>query len=58
MKILNQLSSQKGDKGFNHVLDNLSDYKTEINSLAQPYLSANKKIVAIEAKKIIRRTEK
>jgi len=40
------------------VLDNISDYKAEINSLVQPYLSANKKIVATEAKKIIRRTEK
>jgi hypothetical protein len=45
-------------KGFNYVLDNCSDYRVEINSLAQPYLSANKKIVATEAKKIIKRTEK
>jgi len=45
-------------RGFNHVLDNLSDCKAEINSLVQPYLSANKKIVAAEAKKIIKRTEK
>jgi hypothetical protein len=44
-------------KGFNNVLDNLSDYKTEINLLVKPYLSANKKIVATEAKKIIKRTE-
>ena len=45
-------------RGFNHVLDNISDYKAEINSLVQPYLSANKKIVAAETKKIIKRTEK
>ena len=45
-------------RGFNHVLDNCSDYKAEINLLVQPYLSANKKIVASEAKKIIKRTEK
>jgi len=45
-------------KGFNHVLDNCSDYKEEIILLVQPYLSASKKIVAAEAKKIIKRTEK
>ena len=45
-------------RGFNYVLDNISDYKAEINLLVQPYLSANKKIVATEAKKIIKRTEK
>ena len=45
-------------RGFNHVLDNISDYKAEIKSLVQPYLTANKKIVVTEAKKIIKRTEK
>ena len=45
-------------KGFNYVLDHISDYKTEINALVQPYLSANKKIVATEAKKIVKRIEK
>ena len=45
-------------RGFNYVLDNIFDYKAEINSLVQPYLSVNKKIVATEAKKIIKRTEK
>ena len=45
-------------RGFNYVLDNFSDYKAEINFLVQPYLTANKKIVAEEAKKIIKRTEK
>ncbi|MDR0232735.1 MAG: hypothetical protein LBI82_11540 [Dysgonamonadaceae bacterium] len=45
-------------KGFNHVLDNCPDYKVEINLLVQPYLSANKKVVATEVKKIIKRTEK
>ena len=45
-------------KGFNYVLDNCSDYNAEINLLVQPYLTANKKIVAAEAKKIVKRTEK
>ena len=45
-------------KGFNYVLDNCADCKAEINLLVQPYLSANKKIVASEAKKIIKRMEK
>jgi len=39
-------------KGFSNVLDNCSDYNAEINLLVQPYLTANKKIVATEAKKI------
>jgi len=45
-------------KGFNNVLNNCPDCKTEINVLVQPYLSANKKIVVTEAKKIIKRIEK
>jgi hypothetical protein len=45
-------------KGFNYVLDNCPDYKAEIHLFVQPYLSANKKIVASEAKKIIKRTSK
>jgi hypothetical protein len=45
-------------RGFNYVLDNFSDCKAEINLLVQPYLSANKKVVAAEAKKIVKRTEK
>ena len=45
-------------KGFNYVLDNCTDYKTEINLLVQPYLTANKKIVVAEAKKLIKRIEK
>ncbi len=44
-------------KGFNNVLDHCFGYKAEINSLVQPYLIANKKIVAAEAKKIIKRTK-
>jgi len=44
-------------KGFNYVLNNCTDYKAEINLLVQPYLAANKKIVATEAKKIIKRIE-
>ena len=45
-------------RGFNHVLDNISGYKAEINLLVQPYLNANKKVVATEAKKIVKRIEK
>ena len=45
-------------RGFNNVLDNCSECKAEINLLVQPYLHANKKVVAVEAKKIIKRTEK
>ena len=45
-------------RGFNHILDNCSYHKAEINLLAQAYLAANKKIVATEARKIVKRTEK
>ena len=45
-------------KGFNNVLDNCSDYNAVMNTLVQPYLTANKKIVATEAKKIVKRIEK
>jgi hypothetical protein len=45
-------------KGFNYVLDNCPEYKVKIHFLVQPYLTANKKIVAAEAKKIVKRTEK
>jgi hypothetical protein len=45
-------------KGFNYVLDNCPNCKAEIHLLVRPYLSANKKIVAAEAKKIIKRIEK
>jgi len=45
-------------KGFSNVLSNCSDYDAEINLLVQPYLTANKKIVATEAKKIVKRIEK
>ncbi len=44
-------------KGFNNVLDNCPDCKAEINKLVQPYLAANKKIVATEAKKLVKRME-
>jgi len=45
-------------RGFNYVVDNLPDNKAEIKILVQPYLNADKKIVATEAKKLIKRTEK
>ena len=45
-------------RGFNHVLDKLPDSAAEINLLTRPYMSAQKKIVAAEAAKIVRKTEK
>ena len=45
-------------KGFNYVLNNCPDLKAAINLLVLPYLTANKKIVAAEAKKIIKQIEK
>ncbi len=45
-------------KGFNYLLNNCPDCKDEIYLLVQPYLSANKKIVATEEKKIVKRIEK
>ena len=41
-------------KGFNFVLDYCADYKAEILLLVNPYISASKKIVAVEAKKIMK----
>ncbi len=45
-------------RGFNNVMDLLPDFRAEINSLVRPYLSAQKKVVAAEAVKIVKRTEK
>ena len=45
-------------KGFTYVLNNCPDLKAEISLLVQPYLSANKKIVVAEAKRIVKRIEK
>ena len=58
LKLWGEKHAKQVFKGFNHVLNNCSDYKAEINLLVQPYLSANKKIVATEAKKILKRIEK
>ena len=61
LKFALELWSEKHAKqvlrGFNYVLDNYTDCKAEIHSLVQPYLSANKKIVATEATKIVKRIE-
>ena len=43
-------------RGFNNILDKLPGYGAEINSMARPYMSAQKKIVAAEAAKILKRT--
>ncbi len=45
-------------RGFNNILDKLPDLGPEINSLVRPCLSAQKKIVASEAAKIVKRTGK
>jgi hypothetical protein len=58
LKLWGEKHAKQVFKGFNNVLDNCPTYKAEINSLVQPYLLANKKIVATEAKKIIKRIEK
>ena len=45
-------------RGFNNILDKLPDLGAEINSLTGPYVSAQKKTVAAEAAKIVKRTGK
>lgn len=45
-------------RGFNYVLDNLPDCAAEINPLVRPYMSAQKKVVAAEAAKLVKRTGK
>ncbi|MBN2486179.1 MAG: hypothetical protein JXB34_09415 [Bacteroidales bacterium] len=45
-------------KGFNHIIDINPSYKAEIGKMAQPYLGAKKNIVAKEAARIIKKTEK
>ena len=56
LKLWGEKHAKQVFRGLNYVLDNCSDCKAEINKLVQPYLSANKKIVASEAKKIVKRT--
>ncbi len=45
-------------KGFGNVLGNIPELGAEINSLAGPYLSAQKKVVATEAAKLVKKTGK
>ena len=45
-------------KGFNNILDNQPTLKLEIEKLVRPFLDAKKKVVANEAKKIIKRIDK
>ena len=45
-------------KGLGNVSDNIPMCKSEIHKIVFPYLSSNKKAVAAEAKKIVKRTEK
>jgi len=58
LKLWGEKHAKQVFKGFNYVLDNCPDLKAEISLLVQPYLSANKKIVAAEAKRIVKRIEK
>lgn len=41
-------------KGFYNILSNCPEHESDIKTLVQPYLSANKKTVVAEAKKIIK----
>ena len=43
-------------RGFNNVLGNLPETAAEIRLLVEPYVSAQKKVVATEAAKILKRT--
>lgn len=45
-------------KGLNYILDNQPSYRAEIGRIVKPYLDAKKKVVAHEAKKIVKRIEK
>lgn len=45
-------------KGFNHILDHHSSYKTEIGKIVKPYLDAKKNVVAKEASRIMKKIEK
>ena len=58
LKLWGEKHAKQVFKGFNYVLDNCPDLKAEISLLVQPYITANKKIVAAEAKKIIKQIEK
>jgi len=58
LKLWGEKHARQVFRGFNHVLDNDADCKAEIGLLVQPYMGANKKVIATEAKKLIKRTEK
>ncbi len=45
-------------KGFGNILANQPLYKTEIDKLVRPFLEAKKKVVANEAKSLIKQIEK
>ncbi len=42
-------------KGFTNILENLPDFKAEIQKITRPYLNAKKKVVVTEAKKLMKR---
>lgn len=44
-------------RGFNNILDNQPTYQAEIGKIVKPYLEASKKVVANEAKKVMKRIE-
>jgi len=44
--------------GFSNILDNIPSYKTAIETMVTPYIDAEKKVVASEAKKILKRIQK
>ncbi|MBN2609955.1 MAG: hypothetical protein JXB00_00195 [Bacteroidales bacterium] len=45
-------------RGFSNILDHQPHYSKEIGKLAEPYLGSKRKVVAVEAKKIMKRIEK
>ena len=55
LKLWSEKHAKQVFKGFNYMLDNCAKCNAEIASLVQPYLTANKKIVVSEAKKIMKR---
>jgi len=54
LKLWGEKHAKRVFRGFNYVLNNCLNNKSEINLLVQPYLSASKKNVTTEAKKMLK----
>ncbi|MGD2033681.1 MAG: hypothetical protein PVF73_01395 [Bacteroidales bacterium] len=57
LEMWNEKHAKQVFKGFINIIDNNPAYKTEIGKIAESYLDAKKKVVASEAKKIMKRIE-